>query len=473
MLTKFREQAIRGRERGMEVKSSPVFSSNTSWGWSGFSWANSKRSTVNYAAEAGYLSDNGTCMTCIGWMQRTLPESPIQVYERIEGETKPVPVADHKLVNLVQRPNRKYTGQRLLQMTILSFMENGNAYWHKSREGRYGPPGELWWLNHRNMRVIADSKNYIDHYEYWLQGKKTEYAPEDIVHIPCGLNPYFEVEGRTPWMALLEEVSSDNQGSIYSESILRNNGALAGVAAPVDKEVILDPSEVALVDAQLAALTQGGKAGGWKTLAGAVQLQKLNFSPEELTLDKLRTFPQDMICAAVGLSSMLLDLPGGALSKTYANKTEAREAAYESNVIPTLEYFGSVISLQLLPDFEKDNPNRWVGFDYSNVRVLQEDQDKLWKRSLMAKQQGVLTVNETRALLGYTEIEGGDELSQPSTGDPMNDRDEEQPQRPQDGKSWFPDRVKATETFDKAAWAQKSRERRRVQVEEPVGNGHG
>ena len=85
--------------------------------------------------------------------------------------------------------------------------------------------------------------------------------------------------------------------------------------------------------------------------------KKNSFSPEELTLDKLRTYPQDMICAAAGLSTLLLDLPSGKDTKTYANKAEAREAAMEQNVIPTLDHFGDELDLQLLPEFD---PDEWV-----------------------------------------------------------------------------------------------------------------
>lgn len=375
------------------------FPAGPSWsGSSFFGYGASRNSRVNYRSEVGELWQNATCMTCIAWMQRTLPEAPLQVVE-LNADGQPEPIPDHPLVRLFNRPNPHQSGKHLWQGVVLSFMSEGNAYLRKVRDGGQRVR-ELYYLPHWQVEPKPDSAKFIDRYVYTVNGKKTDIDPEDMIHFRYGINPAAPWLGMTPWASLLTEIATDNQSSVYSESILRNGGAIAGIASPADKEIVLQQGDADAIRDKLNAQIQAGNAGSWVVTHGSMQIEKLAFSPEEMTLDKLRTFPQDMICAAVGLSAMLLDLPGGALSKTYANKTEAREAAYESNLLPLLDLFGDELDIQLLRDFESGD-NRFCTFDHSNVRVLQEDINALWQRGVSAHKEGILTTDETRNLIGY------------------------------------------------------------------------
>jgi hypothetical protein len=58
---------------------------------------------------------------------------------------------------------------------------------------------------------------------------------------------------------------------------------------------------------------------------------------------------------------------------TVPNYGEAREAAYESKIIPSQRAFAEDLWLQMLPSYEPDTSVFEVGFDLSRVRVLQED----------------------------------------------------------------------------------------------------
>lgn len=73
-----------------------------------------------------------------------------------------------------------------------------------------------------------------------------------------------------------------------------------------------------------------------------------------------------------------------------SNQAEAREAFYESTVMPMQAAFAEELSAQLLPDLGNPETER-VGWDYSDVRVLQPDMDALAKRAALLYQADVIT----------------------------------------------------------------------------------
>jgi len=88
------------------------------------------------------------------------------------------------------------------------------------------------------------------------------------------------------------------------------------------------------------------------------------------------------------------------VSNTYSNMAEAREAAYESNIIPTQRLLAAEIASQLLPDFE-GNPERFtVDFDISGIHILQEDKNALIDRWLRLVLGGTAQIAEARAAAG-------------------------------------------------------------------------
>lgn len=85
------------------------------------------------------------------------------------------------------------------------------------------------------------------------------------------------------------------------------------------------------------------------------------------------------------------------------NYTEARQAAYEQAIIPSQTQMAEDLWHQALSDFFSGE-EIWalrVGFDYSRVRVLQEDQNKLANRMATEIRAGIAKRSEARRALGH------------------------------------------------------------------------
>ena len=88
------------------------------------------------------------------------------------------------------------------------------------------------------------------------------------------------------------------------------------------------------------------------------------------------------------------------VSNTFANYAEAREAGYEENIIPTQRVLSAELLHQGLGDFVADLAIYVVDFDTSDVRVLQEDENKLWTRLGDAAAKGLIPLSDFRRGVG-------------------------------------------------------------------------
>jgi len=105
------------------------------------------------------------------------------------------------------------------------------------------------------------------------------------------------------------------------------------------------------------------------------------------------------VSAVLGIPAIVLGFGAGLERSTFANFKEAREAAYESYIVPLLRHLEEELTLQLLPDFTNDSTAR-VSHDLSSVRVLQEDQTALYTRLTIGVKGGWIKRSEARAAVG-------------------------------------------------------------------------
>jgi len=125
----------------------------------------------------------------------------------------------------------------------------------------------------------------------------------------------------------------------------------------------------------------------------------LSFNPQQMNLKDLRRLPEERVAAVMGIPAIVVGFGAGMDRSTFANYAEAREAAYESFVIPTQRLFASDLKSQLLPDFGETKGVK-VEHDNSNVRVLQEDENAKAVRWGQLTKDGIAMLSEARSAMG-------------------------------------------------------------------------
>lgn len=379
------------------------------WGWQ---WDNRssdlyRRSNINYVTEVGELTDSSAVMACMNWIIRVWPESPLAVYQTdADGEQNLVP--DHPLTELLEQPNPDYGSAALWMGTLLSLNLDGNAYWVKVRNG-FGGPAALYYIPHFMIqpRWPQDGSAFISHYEYSVEGRITRFAREDVVHFRFGTDPRNMRLGLSPLRSVLREVFTDNEAALYSAALVRNMGAVPVVISPdptVFKEAaaVIGRERAEEMKEQWLRRSTGDERGKPLVQSVPVKLQggqDFVFSPEQMAVRELRKIPEERISAALGIPAGVAGLGAGLDRNTYSNFKEAREMAYESNIIPTQHLIASELDRSLLPDFTNDRAFL-CGFDISKVRVLAEDIDKIATRVVALFEKEVITRAEGRQMLG-------------------------------------------------------------------------
>ena len=118
-----------------------------------------------------------------------------------------------------------------------------------------------------------------------------------------------------------------------------------------------------------------------------------------MDLTALRRLPEETIASLTGLPAIVLQFGAGLERATYSNYAEARTAAYESVIVPLWKYIAAEITHQLLPDFDKSEKLE-AGYNMSEVRALQEDENKLYMRVGAGYRTGIMKRSEARSKIG-------------------------------------------------------------------------
>lgn len=358
------------------------------------------------------LDANTIILACTLWAGRTFPEARFKVVKDQINEkeiAEEVEVPDHPLTKLMSRPNPHHSRSLLWQATLPSLMIDGNAYWMVLR-GQDKKPTQLWWLPPDRCRPVrrTGSKNFIDFYEFTDEtGKKQELDPRLVIHLRDGIDPKDPTKGRSKVKALLLEVLTDNEAALYTKTVLENMGVTGAVLAPDDPDFTIDKEEAKLMARLYQSGSTGNNRGKVTVFTAAMKFLRGGMTPKEVLIDKVRRIPEERITAVFGFPAIVVNLGVGLEHATMANFKEAREQAYESNIIPTQSSIAEQLDIQALPLFENGFSERRCAFDNTKVRCFQEDENKKHERVRSNWQQGMYTLGQCADILAF-EVEEGE-----------------------------------------------------------------
>lgn len=360
-----------------------------------YHWSN--RTRYDYAGAVGDGTNNSAVMNCLAWITGAFPQAPLIVEQRKGTEWEPVP--DHPIERLFMHPNPFSTRAVLWSALLTAYHTDGNAYLLKERS-REGVPIALWFESPENMEPVSeDPRVFIQYYRRTVGGEQEKWRPEDVIRIPNGVDPQNNRLGRAPLKAALREVFADDEAALMFGSLMRNMGIPGVLISPDSEQAQLDQGDAELIKADFEAKFGGDNRGRPMVLPSRAKVERLAFSPEQMDLRELRRLPEERVSGALRLPAIVAQLGAGLDRSTFANYAEAREAAWEDNILPTMAAFAEAITLSLMPDFS--DPNRFrVGFDISEIRVLQADENALTDRMVKQLQAGAITVAEFRRGIG-------------------------------------------------------------------------
>ncbi|HEU4322116.1 MAG TPA: phage portal protein, partial [Roseiflexaceae bacterium] len=353
-------------------------------------------------------SKNAAVFSCVSTLAFGFIEPPVRVYDGDGDDARMLP--KHGLRQLLTKPNPRMGEAGLKLHTITYAAVGGNAYWHKVR-GRANQVVELWPYHAGQIRAVPGGPTWIKHYVFDDgTGNLVVIPVEDIVHFQWpSPDPDQPWQALPPLAAAAREIDTDNEITRYLFALLKND-AVPRTALRVPPGSHLKDDEIRRMRQQWRERYGGENRGDVAILEEGAEIQRIGLDLAELAFDALHRIPETRIAAVLRVPPILAGLAAGLERSTFSNHREARQSFTEDTLVPLWGLFGSTISAQLLPDF---GGAAEVRADTSRVKALQEDNDKRWSRAGTAYTRGLVTKNEGRRYLGYSDVKDGDEFYTP------------------------------------------------------------
>jgi HK97 family phage portal protein len=308
-------------------------------------------------------------------------------------------------------PNPEWSYQELIWVTMLDLIIAGNCPWNlvPSMAGKTQPismknrPLEIWRIKPSEITIEAGANGAVKRYIFTggTHGKELPLDPSEIINFRVP-NPTSYWRGLGAIEPARESTILDFNAIAYNKNFLGNDATPLFYFSSPDK--LDDEQKAAHKRAWNQALKGPKKAGGFGYCYGGMEIKTLGLSPKDAQYPQMRKMNREEQLAALGV------LPGivGLLEyANYSNMEVQEKRFWEGSLIPLLTLIADKLTLQFAPLF---NENYWFAFDYSDIKALQEDEERKSRIAVSLVTTGIKTPNQVRAeMYGDDPYEGGDQ----------------------------------------------------------------
>jgi len=382
-----------------------------------------------------YEDSNSAVFACLSAIATAYPEASPRVYRVTDpGDKEEIP--DHPLKLLLDKPNPQISRENMWHYVQWCKHVTGNAYWRKIRSAGRNVV-ELWPISPTRIQPVTTREDaargiFISWYAYTFDPSQDPemVPPEDIVHFRLGLDDKDLRVGASPLARLVREVAGDEEAHKWQTSMLENGGTIGMlVEVPETSSISTEGAEQLKLDLQ--ERFSGNNRGKVGVLTAGATAKPYGFSPEQMDMKALHRIPEERIAAVLRVPAIIAGLGAGLDRSTYSNFREAREMFSEMCMLPLYSFDAATLNMQLLPEFSSDRALS-VGFDLTDLRAMQEDEDAKWKRLNEAVKTGWVRPNEARTDVGLPP--DMDELERPQSMQPQFSQGAEQDQEESAGE---------------------------------------
>ncbi len=356
--------------------------------------------------------NNSIVMAATRWVMRNVTEPSIIAQRWDSGENSWEEMDFHVAEEVMRRPNElKGARRRLLQGFALSWVLDGNAYALIDRAGPRGMVNRLEYLPHTACDPImgqGPGEAAVLGYRIWRWGRSETVPVDRVLHLADGIDPTCTAKGLSPMKCLMRSVLTDHEIHDYSLAIMQNFGVTSGLVSPASDTASFSRESADDFKKKWFETTTGARRGEPIVSAIPVKVDQLGLSPESMAIDKLARLPEQRITAVLGLPAIVCGVGAGLERSTFANYAEARRAACSDYLVPLWNAWSEDFTDQILPlAGGRDGERLW--FDQTEVRELQEDENKRHERVRLNYKEGLLLRSEARSAIGYDPL-AGDEV---------------------------------------------------------------
>lgn len=336
-------------------------------------------------------------------LSQSVAEPPLKAYTE-KGDDKNELPRDHKLTQLIRRPNELMTEYEFWELVTTHCAIVGRSYWWKERSNS-GEIISLWPLRPDRVGPLYSNSDKAGERVirgWWYQipdsGQYVEILRRDVLAFnlpdPSGQSGGI-VEGIGPCQVLATEISADNEASVFVGALLANYAAPT-VVLKVDN-LPADQDQVDFIKATFRNEFGGSRRGVPAVINAKTEITPLGFNLQQLEFPQVRAIAETRICAAIGVPAILVGVKAGLDRSTFANMREAREFLAETTCSTYWRRFSDQYTNDVAAEF---GDNIVCEFDTRNVRALAGQIQEKLQPIKKAYSTGAVTRNEYRQALG-------------------------------------------------------------------------
>ena len=349
---------------------------------------------------------NATVFTCLSVLGTAVSQLPVAVMKKGDKSFSPV---NHYVNDLLMRPNASQSQYEFLYGIVVDLMLYGNCYLQKITTSS-GKVIELVPLPANEVETVLS----ISGKRTFILNKKV-YSEKEVIHLRDFVGQDAQGLSRVKQTAKL--VAIDNAIDILIADTFVNGTSASGIVSFPDD---VEPATAqAFTDAWSRKFGKGGTTrGSVAVIGGGATFQQLTpLSPADGDIQSLKEQTTARIGAVFRIPSHMLEIFSGA---KYSNVQVRNTAFYRDSIAPLTTLIEQKLTFGLLGDSDLT-----IRFDAADL--LRGDLQQATTVAVDAVGAGLLSVDEARALMGYS---------------PMAEEDKPKPPQP------MPTQEEATEDVD-------------------------
>lgn len=306
-------------------------------------------------------------------------------------------IETHPALDLIKMPAPQMTWDAWLTEMIVNRMLLGEMAAVSANEN--GPPAEVWPINPMHLEVKPGAGGLPSAYVHEVNNRKKSFPvdPRDgnsQVMFSKSYNPTNYWRGQSPLMAAALAGDTHNAGMKWNYSLLNNSARPSGLIR--FKQGYPGGETIQRMREYFKARMQGANnAGEIPMLSDDAEWVQLSQSARDMDFLKTMQETAKYVASALGVPLPLIDND----ASTFNNLEQAKERLYTDTVIPILNELLAELNNWLLPRYGQDGLEFRIDMD--TIPALEGLRQKMFERAVMAYEKGLLSLQESRILMGY------------------------------------------------------------------------
>lgn len=330
------------------------------------------------------------------------------LYEERDGEL--VALKNHWLYDLFEKINEYTTVYDFWEQVIISLELTGNYI--AEIEYKNGIPIALHYMypQYVNIEVIDPVKRKLL-YHYNVNGEDIVLPQDKVLHLK-----YFNAEnplwGLPPVVSLFLTLTSDFYARAYNKSFFKHGTTIGGV---IELDEFVGDQEYLEYLQKVWESHHAGPDNAHKViiLEGGMKYKPIATTPKDAEFVNLLKYAREEILTVLGVPPPVLGIYEYA---SYANAKASHQIFWREKIVPLLTKLEQMITEFFIQRFA---PNIYGRFDFSNVPALREDERLLAEIDAKLVSNGIMTINERRAIRGLPPLSWGDKFYAPMNKVPV------------------------------------------------------